>query len=102
MAILRNKFVIALAGLFALAVPALAQNYDELSRSDGISLSGGDASRANIAIQTPTPWPSYVNNTRIPGNGKQGADLMEMYMNKYSAEQKGGSNTTINITQPAQ
>lgn len=102
MAILRNKFLVALAGLFALAVPAPAQNYDELSRSDGISLSGGDASRANIAIQTPTPWPSYVNNTRIPGNGKRGADLMEMYLNQYSAEQKGGSNTTINITQPAQ
>ena len=100
MAILRNKFLVALAGLFALAVPALAQNYDELSRSDGISLSGGDASRANIAIQTPTPWPYYVNNTHIHGNGKRGADLMEIYMNKYSAEQKGGSNTTINITQP--
>ena len=100
MAILRNKFLVALAGLVALAVPALAQNYDELSRSDGISLSGGDASRANIAIQTPTPWPYYVNNTHIHGNGKRGADLMEIYMNKYSAEQKGGSNTTINITQP--
>ena len=102
MKLLRNKSLLIVVSMFVAAVPALAQNYDELSRSDGISLSGGDSSRANIAIQTPTPWPYYVNNTHIHGNGQQGADLMEMYLNKYSSEQKGGSNTTINITQPAQ
>jgi hypothetical protein len=102
MKLLRNKSLLVLMGMFVAAVPALAQNYDELSRSDGISLSGGDSSRANIAIQTPTPWPYYVNRTTIHGNGKRGADLIERYLNKYSAEQKGGSNTTINITQPAQ
>jgi hypothetical protein len=88
--------------MFVGAVPALAQDYDYLSRSDGISLSGGDAPQANISIQTPTPWPYYVNRTTIHGNGKQGADLIERYLNKYSSEQKSGSNTTINITQPAQ
>lgn len=102
MKLLRNKSLLVAASMFVAAVPALAQDYTDLSRSDFISLSAGDAPQANISIQTPTPWPYYVNNTHIHGNGKRGADLMEIYMNKYSAEQKGGSNTTINITQPAQ
>lgn len=102
MAILRNRTLAVMAGMFVLAVPALAQNYDYLSRSDGISLSGGDASRANIAIQTPTPWPFYLNNTRINGNGQQGADLFEKYLNKYSTKQQGNPNTVINITRPGQ
>ena len=97
MKLLRNKSLLVVASLFAAAVPALAQNYDELSRSDGISLSGGDSSRANIAIQTPTPWPYYVNNTHIHGNGQQGADLMEKYLKKYSPQQQSNSSTTINI-----
>ena len=91
-----------MAVMFGLAVPALAQNYDYLSRSDGISLSGGDASRADIAIQTPTPWPFYLNNTRINGNGQQGVDLMERYLRKYSAQQQNNPSTIINITQPGQ
>ncbi|MGH6907150.1 MAG: hypothetical protein ACREDX_04750 [Aestuariivirga sp.] len=90
-----------MAGMFVFAVPALAQNYDYLSRSDGISLSGGDSSRANIAIQTPTPWPPYVNNTRIYGNGRQGADLMERYLGRYSPQQQNNPSTVINITSPA-
>ena len=102
MAVLRNRLVAVMAGMFVLAVPALAQNYDSLSRSDGISLSGGDASRANIAIRTPTPWPPYVNNTRIYGNGQQGADLMERYLSRYSPQQQNNPNTVINITQPGQ
>ena len=102
MAVLRNRLVAVMAGMFVLAVPALAQNYDSLSRSDGISLSGGDASGANIAIQTPTPWPPYVNSTRIYGNGQRGADLMESYLSRYSPQQQNNPNTVINITQPGQ
>ena len=38
-----SKFILALAAGLALPAAASAQNYDYLSRSDGISISGGDA-----------------------------------------------------------
>ena len=86
------------AGL-VLAIPALsalAQDADGLSHSDGISLSGGDANRANIAIQTPTPWPRYLNDFDYDMPGQQGVDLMTNYLKKFSAP-AAGAGTTINI-----
>ena len=102
MANLKNNTLAVLVCMSAFATPALAQNYDYLSRSDGISLSGGDANRANIAIQTPTPWPYYLNRTRIQANGQRAADLMEKYLSKNATAASTGGNTTTNITQPGQ
>lgn len=100
MAIHRNEILLTAALATLLSGPAFADDYDALSHSDGISLSAGDSSRANIAIQTPTPWPSYLNNTTIYGSGEQGADLMEMYLKKYAAQQQSSPSTVININQP--
>ena len=102
MANLRNNTLAVLVCMSAFATPALAQNYDYLSRSDGISLSGGDANRANIAIQTPTPWPYYLNRTNIRANGQRAADLMEMYSQKYKAAAPSSSGATVNVTAPGQ
>ena len=100
MAIHKNKFLL-IAGLAALwATPALAEDYDALSHSDRISLSAGDATAANTAIQTPTPWPSYLNKTTIHASGAQGADLIDMYLKKYAAQQQSSPSTVININQP--
>ena len=79
MALQANRILLALAAAAALAQPALAQNYDYLSRSDGISLSAGDAAAANTAIQTPTPWPAYVNDTAIPGYGPHAVNVIEFF-----------------------
>jgi hypothetical protein len=84
MVLLKSKTLLALTGMMALAAPAAAQNYDYLSRSDSISLSGGNATSSNLAIQTPTPWPPYVNNTRIPGNGQRGVNIMDLYQERPS------------------
>ena len=100
MAVLRNKILASVALAAFLSVPALAEDYDALSHADGISLSAGDSSRANIAIQTPTPWPAYLNNTTIYGSGAQGADLIEMYLKKFSVTQQASPSTVININQP--
>ena len=91
-----NRFAIAVLMLGMAAAPAVAQNYDELSRSDFISLSAGNAKRANTAIQTPTPWPSYVNKVRIPGNGERGALTIEQLNSRY-APQQAEPQTIINI-----
>ncbi len=101
MALLKNSILLlALAVLLSPAAPALAQNYDSLSRSDFISLSAGDAKAANNAIQTPTPWPSYVNDTHIPGVGRHGEAVIGRFHERYDREQQSTPNTVINITQP--
>jgi hypothetical protein len=91
-----NRFAIVVVMLGAAAAPAMAQNYDDLSRSDFISLSAGNAKRSNTAIQTPTPWPPYVNNVRIPGYGERGVLAIEQLNSRY-APQQAAPQTVINI-----
>ena len=92
-----SKLVIAVLMLGAAAAPVLAQNYDELSRSDFISLSAGDAAQSNISIQTPTPWPPYVNRVKIPGNGERGALTIEQLNSRYRAPAGPAPSTVINV-----
>jgi len=54
-----------------------AQEY--LQRSDKITLSAGNAKEVNSNIQVIDPWPRYVGNTRIPGNGERMAGAVERY-----------------------
>ena len=91
-----SKLIIALLMLGAAAAPAIAQNYNELSRSDFISLSAGDAAQSNISIQTPTPWPPYVNRVKILGNGERGALTIEQLNARY-APQQSAPQTVINV-----
>ena len=92
-----SKLAIAVLMLGAAAAPAIAQNYNELSRSDFISLSAGDAGQSNITIQTPTPWPPYVNRVKIPGNGERGALTIEQLNRRYRAPAGPGPSTVINV-----
>lgn len=102
MATFKNNIFAIMAFTCAFAGPALAQDYDALSHSDGISLSAGDSTRANTAIQTVTPWPVYINNTVIYMRSKRAADLMESFLNKYAAPAAQTGGTVINVNPPAQ
>jgi hypothetical protein len=73
-------------------------NYNDASRSDFISLNAGDANRANIAIQTPTPWPSYVNDTDIDRDGVSSQLVIEEFFNRHV--KKNDPQTVINIGTP--
>jgi len=64
-------------GFLAHTTLARAESGDYLSRRDTVSLSAGNATRANIAIQTPTPWPPYVNDVNIPGSGHRAVRAIE-------------------------
>ena len=44
---------------------------DYTQRSLTISQGAGNAQAANLALETPTPWPPHSRNTNIPGNGAQ-------------------------------
>lgn len=96
MALIKTSLLAAGLVLATPMVSALAQDADGLSHSDGISLSGGDSSRANIAIQTPTPWPRYLNDFDYDMPGQQGVDIMTNYLKKFAAP-AAGAGTTINI-----
>ena len=58
---------------------------DYLQRTALVSTTGGDAQAANIAMQTPTPWPRYSNDTNIPANG---ARLVKV-INRYESGSSG-------------
>ena len=48
-------------------------------RTQTITLSAGNAKDANAAIHVIDPWPSYVYNTRISGDGQRMAESVERY-----------------------
>src|SRR5262245_51863424 len=48
-------------------------------RSDKITLWEGDAKAVNAATHIIDPWPRYVGNRRIPGNGDRLSRAVERY-----------------------
>lgn len=65
--------------------------YDYLGRSDTITIGAGDASRANLAIQHPTPWPPYVNDTALPTPARIGTSALERMFDRYGAGEAAGA-----------
>lgn len=50
-----------------------------VQRIPTVSPTAGNAEAANTAIQTIDPWPRYVNNTNIPGDGARMASAVDSY-----------------------
>lgn len=48
-------------------------------RKNGVTLEAGNAAAVNSATHTIDPWPRYVGNTRIPGDGERMAGAVERY-----------------------
>ena len=81
-----------------------------LQRIPTVTTTAGDAEAANIAIQTVTPWPRYVNNTRIPGDATRMAAAVRRYecgspvtigsQTSGSAQTSGGSTSSSSTTTP--
>jgi hypothetical protein len=95
-----SKLIFAAVMLGSATLPAWAQNYDYLSRSDAISLSAGDANAVNTVVQTPTPWPWYLDKVNITGSGPRSV----IFMRKYLSEPAGqpGDASATNSTPPNQ
>jgi hypothetical protein len=58
-------------GGFAFATPFDDPFVSYTQRIVTVTPTAGNAQTANTALQTATPWPRGVYNTRIPGNGAQ-------------------------------
>ncbi len=96
-----NKIsLIAALALCASAGLALADNYDDLSRSDFISTNAGDAGAANVAIQSDNLWPTYLNKTHIHTSGIQSELVMDQYYSRH-AKEEAPPPYVINIGGPA-
>jgi len=50
-----------------------------MDRRDQVGPSAGDALRANMAMQTPDPWPAHSGNTNIAFNGQRMQTAVERY-----------------------
>ena len=95
---------------FAAAAAALAgcgyYGNDEgvryLQRKDTVTLSAGDASRANAVAQTIHPWPPGVGNRNIPMEGSKAVRAIECYRQgpgqELVSDQKGSAPNQQNIT----
>ncbi|MCG7391500.1 hypothetical protein MHY87_01075 [Microvirga sp. ACRRW] len=52
---------------------------DYMERRDTITLHAGEAQAWNSVVHTADPWPPYVMNTHIPGDGQRTARVMQRY-----------------------
>ena len=50
-----------------------------IQRSDTITFGAGEAKEVNSATHVIDPWPPYVGNRRIPGNGERMSDAVQRY-----------------------
>src|SRR5262249_51487046 len=83
---MRTRDIIAFAVLVGGSLAgsgALAWDQDPIAmyfqRSDKITLGAGDAKAVNAATHIIDPWPRYVGNRRIPGNGDRLSRAVERY-----------------------
>jgi hypothetical protein len=69
---------------------------DYLERTPLVSTMGGDAQAANIAIQTPTPWPRHSNDTNIPVDGARMTAVIKRYEGGSTSASEGATPTGAN------
>lgn len=70
---------------------------DYTNRFDTVSIHSGDASRANVAIQTVDPWPPESERTFIDANGRKVKQAIDDYTTpKTAGTTAGTTNITIN------
>src|SRR5450432_1040670 len=67
---------------------AVDPTQEYLQRADTVTLSAGNAKEVNTRIHEIDPWPRYVGDTRIPGNGERMAGAVDRYRD-VSKQSKG-------------
>src|SRR5437899_3665987 len=82
---MKTGYIIALATLAGSFASSDASAWDQdffamyLQRSDTITLGAGNAKEVNAATHVIDPWPPYVGNRRVPGNGARMSGAFERY-----------------------
>jgi hypothetical protein len=65
--------------LYAVLATSLGGCVDYLKRSDTVSLSAGETQAWNRVVHVADPWPPYVMDTHIPGDGRRTAGVIQRY-----------------------
>ena len=82
---MKIRCIIALAAFAAGLSGSGASAWDQdpfamyIQRSDTVTLGAGNARDVNTATHVIDPWPRYVGNRRIPGNGERMSGAVERY-----------------------
>lgn len=76
---LSSKARLAVSATLVLPAISLGGCVDYMERRDTITLSAGEAQSWNRTVHTSDPWPPYVMNTQIPGDGQRTAVVMRRY-----------------------
>jgi hypothetical protein len=82
---MRTKHIIGLFALASLLSCQAAVAWDQdpfnqyIQRSDTITFGAGDAKEVNSGTHVIDPWPPYVGNRQIPGNGERMSDAVQRY-----------------------
>ena len=83
--------MVKLSSLSALAFAAAAsaalagdQSFEDIfgyyfHRTDSVTVGAGDAKNVNAASEMLDPWPPYVRNRSIPGNGSRMTGAVQRY-----------------------
>jgi hypothetical protein len=75
-----NSLRMLVLPMVCLALSACTQYQNQyLERKDTVLLSSGDAVASNAAVQIPTPWPRYSNDTTIAMDGERLARAVDRY-----------------------
>jgi hypothetical protein len=69
---------------------------DYLQRTPLVTTNGGDAQAANLAMQTPTPWPREANDTNIPANGARLVKVINRYESGSTSSGEGSTPSSAN------
>jgi hypothetical protein len=110
MEMIRKAVLLAAAMLPAIGA-AQAGDYDwedifapYRQRIDTATTSSGNAQNVNAATHVITPWPPYVRNRRIPGNGARMVGAIKRYQEPTpDAKPAGGAGAALleNLLKPA-
>jgi hypothetical protein len=82
---MKARHIIALAVLVGSFASSGASAWDQdpfamyIERSDTVTLGAGNARDVNAATHVIDPWPRYVGDRRIPGNGDRLSRAVERY-----------------------
>ena len=60
-----------------------------VARTDTVTLSAGNAKDVNAATHVIDPWPRYVNNRRISGNGERMVGAVQRYQRPQTGRATG-------------
>jgi hypothetical protein len=84
--------------LCAVLAAGLGGCVDYLKRSDTVSLSAGETQAWNKVAHVSDPWPPYVMDTHIPGDGPRTAGVVKRYS---TGDAEAGSEQVLGPTRDA-